>query len=141
MGFKAAPVTAGTLIDSSGTWADSTFSLTSIGNADFSGYSFNQHALVAYRFKTTANASTYLYGWAEMSAGIQTGTAYVGLYGYAYESSGAGITARATAIPEPGVSAVIFGLAALAFIGVRRMRQRTVTAWSPGAHDFLKHRF
>ncbi|CAM2977204.1 hypothetical protein [Rariglobus hedericola] len=127
VGFQSAPVTAGHVIDSSGTWFDSDFSsYGSIANASFSGHAYTEHLLFAYRFKTTDDANTYLYGWTELSAGFQGSTGYVGLYAYAYESSGGAITAGA--IPEPGMSAAIFGLAAFALIGFRRIRQRTVRA-------------
>jgi len=129
VGFLNAPVTAGTLIDAStGSWVDGTYYGSQVTNANFTGYGVNDHALVAYRFKTSADAGTYLYGWAEFSTGGYN-PANVSLYSFAYEDAGAGILAGSTsAIPEPGATAAIFGLFAVCVIGFRRLRQRTVRA-------------
>lgn len=129
VGFLNTPVSAGTLIDgSTGSWVDGTTPNSQVTSANFSAYTNNAHALVAYRFKTDVDANLYLYGWAEFSANSQS-LSTVGLYSFAYEDSGAGIVAGSTsAIPEPGVTAAIFGLAAVAIVGFRRLRQRAVRA-------------
>jgi len=116
----SAPVSAGSLIDSSLAWTD--FDSTGQSTpADFTGYALNEPALVAYRF--TTDSETYLYGWAEFSTDYASSIQYVGLYAFAYEDSGAGILAGSTSsIPEPGVTAAIFGLVAVALIGFRRLR-------------------
>lgn len=126
-GFLAQPVAEGTVINASaGSWTD--YTSAGFGLTNFTGYAPNASALVAYRFKTTADANTYLYGWFEVSR--ENTTSYsVALYSYAYEDSGTGIVAGATSsIPEPGMTAAIFGLVAVALIGFRRIRQRAVHA-------------
>jgi len=125
VGFLNTPLTANTVINAStGSWVDSTSSGSTVTLLSVGNYS---NALFAYRFKTTADANTYLYGWAEFSSNSLSPTSAT-LHAYAYEDTGAGIAAGATAIPEPGATAAIFGLAALALIGFRRIRQRTSRA-------------
>lgn len=125
VGFLNTPVSSGTLIDAStGSWIDGSTAGVNVTTANFSAYPGNAHAWVAYRFKTTADADTYLYGWAEFSA-TSSSMSSVGLYSFAYEDSGAGILAGATSsIPEPGTSAALFGLVAIALVGLRRLRTR-----------------
>jgi len=122
VGYINTPITADTLINgSTGTWTDGT---SSGSNVTFINGVIN-HSLIAYRFKTTADADTYLYGWAEFSRTSFSPNS-VTLFSYAYEDTGAGIVAGATsAIPEPGATAALFGLAALALVGFRRMRRCT----------------
>lgn len=123
VGFLNTPLTANTVIDAStGSWVDSTNFGTTFESLGFENFS---NALFAYRFKTTADANTYLYGWAEFSRNSFS-TSSATLHAYAFEDTGAGIAAGA--IPEPGATAAIFGLAALALIGFRRIRQRTILA-------------
>jgi hypothetical protein len=125
VGFLSTPVTANTVINgSTGAWTDGTTFGT---NVTYINGVIN-HSLIAYRFKTTEDAGTYLYGWAEFSQNSFSPNS-VTLYSFAYEDTGAGIVAGATSsIPEPGVTAVFFGLAAIVLVGFRRMRRNIVGA-------------
>ena len=120
VGFLNETVTADTLINgSTGAWIDGT---SAGSNVTFISGEIEQ-SLIAYRFKTSEDAETYFYGWAEFSR-----TSYnpnsVTLHSFAYEDSGAGILAGATSIPEPGATAALFGLIAVALVGFRRVRAR-----------------
>lgn len=123
VGFIRLPVATNTLIDAStGSWTDSTTPGSQI-TGSHNAFTVADHAWVAYRFKTSDDAGTYLYGWAEFSTGgfPVSNT----LYSFAYEDSGAGIRAGATSIPEPGATVALSGLAAFAMVALRRTRRPT----------------
>lgn len=83
----------------------------------------NQYA--AFVFKDSTNSDALVYGWAELSMTVSSGTGPdVTLLGYAYDLSGATIPMGATtaAIPEPASSATALAFGALAFGAVRRWR-------------------
>lgn len=73
-------------------------------------------------FQFNPSGSLNLYGWAEviLTEGGSTGTFEIKQW--AYESSGAGITVGAGAVPEPAAAATGLGLLALGAAGLRRSR-------------------
>lgn len=99
------------------------------GSLTFDTYSyqgFNDGSPSYLGFKFTSGEDTY-YGWAKYTQnGYTDGT----LYGFAYDNTGAPIAVGATAVPEPGASAALAGLAAgsVAALAIRRRRKAAAAA-------------
>lgn len=105
-------LSGGKVIDSGSNFiTGATLSLPSNANGIFVGYSVPNQGV---------SSDQTWYGWAQLSTNSTAGT--FSLTRYAFDDTGGAITTP-SAIPEPGVSALLFGVFALGFIGFCRWRR------------------
>lgn len=103
--------------------AASTYGTTGTQTTTGAGAPFRTTQSTAYvgvQFQNEANANLLTYGWVLLSTTATTGFPAT-IIGYAYESSGAAITAGA--IPEPSTFALL-GVVAAGAVGLRAWRKR-----------------
>lgn len=107
-GTQNTNVSSGTLIDASSTWGQV------VGLTNF----YNNTGLMGVKFQNNANNTT-LYGWIRLSGGAANGFPAT-IVDWAFEDSGAGITAGA--VPEPG--SIALGCLAAGAMGLTLWRKR-----------------